>query len=52
VTENGCYVTYDPWPESVQQITGRSGLSATARRKMLGGNALRLCPRIRNIVVG
>jgi predicted TIM-barrel fold metal-dependent hydrolase len=34
------------WPESVQQITGRSGLSERAKRKMLGQNALRLCPRL------
>jgi hypothetical protein len=35
------------WPESVQQITGRVGLSANAKRKMLGENALRLCPRLK-----
>jgi predicted TIM-barrel fold metal-dependent hydrolase len=35
------------WPEAVQQITGRPQLSETAKRKMLGENALRLCPRLR-----
>jgi predicted TIM-barrel fold metal-dependent hydrolase len=35
------------WPESVPQITDRPGLTATARRKMLGQNALRLCPRLK-----
>ena len=34
------------WPESVQQITERPQLTATARRKMLGENALRLCRRL------
>ena len=37
------------WPESVQQITDRRALSATARRKLLGQNALRLCPRLKGI---
>ena len=36
------------WPESVQQIVERPGLSAQAKRKMLGENALRLCPRLRD----
>lgn len=35
------------WPESVPQITGRPRLTDTAKRKMLGENALRLCPRLR-----
>jgi predicted TIM-barrel fold metal-dependent hydrolase len=35
------------WPESVQQIVERPGLSAQAKRKILGENALRLCPRLR-----
>jgi uncharacterized protein len=35
------------WPESLQQITGRPSLSASAKRKMLGENALRLCPRLK-----
>ena len=34
-------------PESVQQITGGAGGSASATRKMLGENALRLCPGLR-----
>jgi len=36
------------WPESVQQIADRPGLSASARRKLLGDNARRLCPRLRS----
>jgi predicted TIM-barrel fold metal-dependent hydrolase len=36
------------WPESVQQIVERPGLSEQAKRKMLGENALRLCPRLRD----
>jgi predicted TIM-barrel fold metal-dependent hydrolase len=35
------------WPESVQQIVERPGLSESAKRKMLGENAMRLCPRLR-----
>jgi hypothetical protein len=35
------------WPEAVPQITGRAALSERAKRKMLGENALRLCPRLR-----
>ena len=35
------------WPESVPQITERTGLSERAKRKMLGENARRLCPRLR-----
>ncbi len=35
------------WPESVPQITDRKELSESAKRKMLGENALRLCPRLR-----
>jgi hypothetical protein len=31
----------------VQQVTERAGLSASAKRKMLGENALRLCPRLK-----
>ena len=38
------------WPESVQQITGRKRLTDTARRKLLGENALRLCPRLKGII--
>src|ERR1051325_441741 len=38
----------DPaWPESVPQIPDRKELSDGAKRKMLGENALRLCPRLR-----
>jgi len=35
------------WPESVQQIAARPRLGDRARRKLLGENALRLCPRLR-----
>jgi predicted TIM-barrel fold metal-dependent hydrolase len=35
------------WPESVDQIAGRPRLSSTAKGKMFGENALRLCPRLR-----
>lgn len=38
------------WPESVPQVVGRPGLSDSARRKLLGQNALRPCPRLRCIV--
>jgi predicted TIM-barrel fold metal-dependent hydrolase len=34
------------WPTAVQQVMEWPGLSDSARRKILGGNALRLCPRI------
>jgi predicted TIM-barrel fold metal-dependent hydrolase len=34
------------WPEAVQQTVERPRLSQSARRKILGENALRLCPRI------
>jgi predicted TIM-barrel fold metal-dependent hydrolase len=37
------------WPESVQQVTEGARLSPTATRKLLGQNALRLCPRLRRI---
>lgn len=36
------------WPEGVQQVVNRKGLSDQAKRKILGENALRLCPRLRN----
>jgi predicted TIM-barrel fold metal-dependent hydrolase len=36
------------WPEGVQQIVDRPGLSESAKRKMLGENAQRVCPRLRN----
>jgi hypothetical protein len=32
----------------VQQIVERPGLSEQAKRKILGENALRLCPRLRD----
>src|SRR5581483_855450 len=35
-----------PWPLGVQQITDRPGLPASAKRKILGANAMRLCPRL------
>jgi uncharacterized protein len=35
------------WPEGVQQVVNRTGLSEQAKRKILGENALRLCPRLR-----
>lgn len=35
------------WPESVPQLVDRPGLTERARRKMLGENAMRLCPRLR-----
>jgi predicted TIM-barrel fold metal-dependent hydrolase len=35
------------WPETVEQLVERPGLSASAKRKMLGENAMRLCPRLR-----
>jgi hypothetical protein len=34
------------WPESVEQVTKRPGLSERAKRKLLGENAKRLCPRL------
>ena len=34
------------WPEGVQQVVERPGLSESAKRKILGENALRLCPRL------
>ncbi len=35
------------WPEAVQQVTEWPGLSDRAKRKILGENAKRLCPRLR-----
>jgi predicted TIM-barrel fold metal-dependent hydrolase len=35
------------WPHGVQQIANLSGISKEAKRKMLGENALNLCPRLR-----
>jgi predicted TIM-barrel fold metal-dependent hydrolase len=36
------------WPNGVAQIVNRSGMSDQAKRKMLGENALRVIPRLRN----
>ena len=36
------------WPEGVQQTADRPRLSDSARRKILGANAMRLCPRLRS----
>src|SRR4051794_7592888 len=36
------------WPEAVQQTVERPRLTETARRKILGENAMRLCPRLRS----
>jgi hypothetical protein len=38
--------TGSPWPDGVQQITERPRLSDRAKHKILGENALRLCPRL------
>ncbi|MFN0073115.1 MAG: amidohydrolase family protein [Chloroflexota bacterium] len=35
------------WPQAVQQVVEWPGLSDSAKRKILGENALRLCPRLR-----
>jgi len=35
------------WPNGVQQITNLTGLSDSAKKKILGENALNLCPRLR-----
>ena len=35
------------WPESVQQVVERPGLTERAKRKILSENAIRLCPRLR-----
>jgi len=34
------------WPESVEQVVKRPGLTEHAKRKILSENALRLCPRL------
>jgi len=36
------------WSESVEQTLDRARLSKNAKRKILGENALRLCPRLRS----
>ncbi|HEY3118524.1 MAG TPA: amidohydrolase family protein [Chloroflexota bacterium] len=38
--------TGSPWPDGVSHITDRAELSESAKTKMLGSNALRLCPRL------
>jgi len=35
------------WPESVEQAADRPRLTESARKKLLGENAMRLCPRLR-----
>jgi predicted TIM-barrel fold metal-dependent hydrolase len=35
------------WPETLDQIVNRPRLTDSAKRKLLGENALRLCPRLR-----
>ncbi len=35
------------WPKGVEQIVDLPGLSEKAKAKILGGNALRICPRLR-----
>ena len=34
------------WPEAVQQVVEWPGLSDSAKKKILGENAMRLCPRL------
>jgi len=34
------------WPQAVQQVVEWPGLSDGAKRKILGENAMRLCPRL------
>ena len=36
------------WPNGVEQIVNRPGLSENAKRKVLGKNAIKLCPRLGN----
>ena len=36
------------WPESVEQTANRPRLTESARKKILGENAMRLCPRLRS----
>ena len=35
------------WPEAVRQTVERPRLTESARRQILGKNAMRLCPRLR-----
>lgn len=39
--------TGSPWPNGVHRVAARSGLTESAKAKILGANALRLCPRLR-----
>jgi predicted TIM-barrel fold metal-dependent hydrolase len=39
------------WPEAVGQIVNTLGLPESAKRKILGENAMRLCPRLRESAV-
>lgn len=36
------------WPEAVQQVVEWPGLSDSVKKKILGENAMRLCPRLRD----
>lgn len=36
------------WPNGVEQVVNLPGLSESAKRKLLGENALKLCPRLRD----
>jgi predicted TIM-barrel fold metal-dependent hydrolase len=36
------------WPEAVPQTVDRPRLTESAKRKLLGENAMRLCPRLRS----
>jgi predicted TIM-barrel fold metal-dependent hydrolase len=36
------------WPNGVEQIVSRPGLSESAKQKVLGKNAMSLCPRLRD----
>src|SRR3984893_11721725 len=37
------------WPEGLDQVVNRPELGERAKRKLLGQNALRLCPRLKNV---
>src|SRR5260221_13355207 len=38
------------WPEAVPQTVDRPRLTESAKKKLLGDNALRLCPRLRGAI--
>jgi predicted TIM-barrel fold metal-dependent hydrolase len=38
--------TGSPWPFGVNEVTDRSDMAADVKNKILGANAMRLCPRI------